>query len=1348
MKKATAKKYAQTVPSAFAIQKLEQKAPCRLACPAGINVQGYVQMVGQGKYEEALEIIMEQLPLPGVLGRICPAGCESACRRCKVDEPIAIRSLKRLAADKFDPRKVKIECAEAREEKVAIIGSGPAGLSAAYHLARKGIKSTIFESLPKPGGMLRVGIPEHRLPRDVLDREIEVITNLGVEIKTNTRLGENFQLEDLFDQGYKAVYLAIGAHKGIDLGIPGEKAEGVRQGVDYLREVNLNGKAKTGKKVAVIGGGNVAIDVARSAIRLGAEEVNIVYRRTKAEMPALDEEVHAAEEEGIKFTFLAAPQEVLVQEGQTAGLRCIRMELGEPDSSGRRRPVPIPDSEFDLDVDQVIAAIGQRPDISALEEINGLEFSRWSTIETDAISYATNKEGVFAGGDAQSGPWVAIGAVAAGREAATSIVRYLDGEDLTTGREPQELTETPEYRPLPADEPQKNRAKMPELDPEKRQGNFKEVELGLSEEQGQAEAKRCLNCSYCCECFQCVKACGAGAVTLETHKQQRVEEKLQVGAMILAPGFDPYNPEGLDNLGYGVLPNVITSMQFERILSASGPTAGHLARPSDHKEPKKIAWLQCVGSRDINRCDHGYCSSVCCMYAIKEAVIAKEHAGSDLDCSIFYMDMRTHGKDFERYYDLAKEKHGVHFIRSRIHTIDPIPGSDDLLLGYFDENGELKKDQFDMVVLSVGLETAKGTIELAQSLGLELTSGNFCNTSSFRPVNTSKDGIYVCGAFQGPKDIPQAVVDSSAAAAAAGEALSEARFTQTAQTESVPEMDIQGEAPRIGVFVCNCGSNIAGVVNVPEVRDYAATLPNVVYVTDNMYTCSQDTQETISKVIREQNLNRVVVAACTPKTHEPLFQETLINAGLNKYMFEMVNIRNQDSWVHKFNPEIATQKAKDLVRMAVNKIQYKEPLKETELAIDQRALVIGGGLSGLSAALNLAKQGYETHVIERTSKLGGQANRIFKTWQGEQVKENLEQLLSEANSLDNLHIHLGSEITAVDGFVGNFKTTINANGQEETIEHGVTVIATGAYEYQPQEYLYGQDNRVKTSLELDRMFIEDDPALSKVESAVFIQCVGSREPERPYCSRVCCTHSIENALELKQRNPDCNVYILYRDIRTYGEREFIYQKAREAGVIFIRYNLKEKPEVTKDGEQLLVRVKDHITGLPLEIEADIITLASAIIPYNDEKLAQFYKVPLNEDGFFVERHAKLGPSEFAMDGVYLCGLAHYPKPIDEAVAQGLAASSRAVTLLAKKKIYASGEVSVVNPRKCVGCGVCVSICPYSAPVLLTEGPNAGKAEINAALCKGCGLCMASCRSGAISLKGMDNQHVFAMIQAF
>jgi heterodisulfide reductase subunit A2 len=844
------------------------------------------------------------------------------------------------------------------------------------------------------------------------------------------------------------------------------------------------------------------------------------------------------------------------------------------------------------------------------------------------------------------------------------------------------------------------------------------------------------------KCKACEKFCSSGAIKFDDQEKRTT---VRVGAIILAPGFQPFDPSKYDTYSYSKLPNVVTSMEFERILSASGPTLGHLARMSDHKEPKKIAWLQCVGSRDMHQCDHPYCSSVCCMYAIKEAVIAKEHSGSDLDCAIFYMDMRTHGKEFERYYDAAREKHGVRFIRSRVHSVEAVSQSEDLSVKYATENGELRQEAFDMVVLSVGMETSPEVMQLADKLGIDLTESQFCRTSSFAPVATSREGIYVCGAFQGPKDIPQSVIEASSAAARAGALLSGARNTLTKAKEVPGQKDIRGERPRIGVFVCNCGINIGGVVDVPAVRDYAKTLPYVEYVADNLYSCSQDTQDTMAQVIRANNLNRIVVAACTPKTHEPLFQETLVNAGLNKYLFEMTNIRNQDSWVHKDNPQEATNKAKDLVRMAVAKVALMESLPEAVLDINQRALVIGGGISGMVAAKTLSDQGYEVDIIEKAPVLGGQALNLYRTWQGEDIQKNLGDLVQSVQGDKNIRVHLGAELSQVEGFVGSFKTTFQSSTLQGTLEHGIAVLATGCHEYKPEEYLYGKHPLVVTHQELDRRFIDHDPSLKKIQTAVFIQCVGSREPQRPYCSRVCCTHSIESALHLKELNPTMDVYILNRDIRTYGERELLYRKAREAGILFIRFSVSQKPKVSAGTEGLKIEVMDHVLQRPILIEAGLLALASAIVPYKDEKLAQFFKVPVSEDGFFVEAHAKLGPSQFATDGVFLCGMAHYPKPIDESVAHAQAAASRAVTLLARKTIAVSGMVAYATPSVCSRCGVCVEICPYSAPSFIQKGPFAGKAEINPVLCKGCGLCVASCRSGALNLKGFEEGQIMAMI---
>ncbi len=1340
-RKAIYKKYAQAIPGAFAIQKTDTP-PCRLACPAGLNVQGYVQMVKEGKYEAALKIIMKDLPLPGVLGRICPHGCEDACRRCEVDEPVAIRDLKRLAADQCDPRTIEVVCAPKRNETVAIVGAGPAGLSAAYHLAVKGVSATIFEALPEPGGMLRVGIPEHRLPRETLDREIAVITNLGVEIKCNTPLGPGLSIEDLFNDGYKAVYLALGAHKGIPLGIPGEKAEGVRQGVDFLRELNLTGTVAVGNKVAVIGGGNVAIDVARSAVRLNAESVHIIYRRTRAEMPAWEEEIMAAEEEGVQIAYLSAPQEILVHEGKVTGLRLIRMKLGASDSSGRRRPIPIPDSEHDLEIDQVIPSIGQQADLSAVEDVTGMRFSRWGTIETDPVTYATDREGLFAGGDVQTGPWVAIGAIAAGREAAESIVRYLDGKDMAQGREPISK-DNPLYRPIPAGIQKTARAGMPELPVQDRQGNFHEVALGYDAETGRQEAARCLNCGYCCECFQCVENCKAQAVTLETHQQKPEDINLHVGSIVLSSGFQAFDPSRFDTYSYAAHPNVITAMEFERILSASGPTMGHLVRLSDHQEPKKIAWLQCVGSRDINQCDNAYCSSVCCMYATKEAVIAKEHGGPDLDCAVFFMDMRTFGKDFEAYYDRARDQYGVRYIRSRVHTITPIHGSDDLMLKYATETGDYLQESFDMVVLSVGMEVPREVMVLAERLGIELNRDNFCKTGTFAPVASSREGVYVCGAFQGPKDIPTSVAEASAAACAAGIDLAGARGRDVKTVQMPEERDVSDQEPRIGVFVCNCGTNIGGVVDVSAVEAYASVLPHVVYAGQNLFTCSQDTQEKMKEVIQEQGINRVVVAACTPTTHEPLFQDTLKECGLNPYLFEMANIRNQDSWVHGEDKEAATDKAKDLVRMAVARAALLHPLKAKKISINRRALVIGGGVAGMSSALSLADQEFEVVLVEKEPQLGGLSRELTRTIEGDDVQDFLAGLIANVTRHEKIQVLTESLVVGFTGFKGNFTTEVlvGPGMYERKIDHGVVILATGAKEYVPKEFSYGEDDRILTQIEMGKRL--EAQGASDLKNVVMIQCVGSRNDDFANCSRVCCQSAVKNALHIKEQNPDANVYILYRDIRTYGRLEHYYQMARREGIVFSRFHRDEPPRVALDTEGVMVTFKDHVLQRDLVVAADALVLSAGMRPEDTDELSKILKLARNQDGYFMEAHVKLRPVDSPSEGIFLCGTAHSPQLINESILQAQAAASRAVTFLSQSEITLSVVTAKVDPEKCAACLVCVRCCPYGVPKINQDGVS----EIDEALCRGCGICAAECPAKAIELSWYEDEQVMSKVEA-
>ncbi len=842
-------------------------------------------------------------------------------------------------------------------------------------------------------------------------------------------------------------------------------------------------------------------------------------------------------------------------------------------------------------------------------------------------------------------------------------------------------------------------------------------------------------------CKICTEFCGVDAID---HTQEDEIVDIKVGSVIFAPGSEPYDPAEYDTFNYTQQPNVVTSLEFERILSASGPFGGHLIRPSDHKEPKKIAWLQCIGSRDEHLGAKGYCSGVCCTYAIKEAMLAKEHSEQGLDVAIFYIDIRTYGKDFERFYNRAKDELGVRFIKSKVTNIVPDEETGMQFIRYVDEAGRRVEEEFDMVVLSVGLTASMKTAEQAKKWGIELDHYNFAATSSFDPVQTSRPGIYVCGIFESPKDIPSSVIDSSAAAGVAGSRLAEVRWTLTKTKEVPEETDVRGEAPRIGVFVCRCGTNIAGTVDVPDVVEFAKTLPGVVYVEENMFSCSQDTQEKMTEVIKEHRLNRVVVAACTPKTHEPLFQETLINAGVNKYLFEMANIRNQCSWVHKDDPEEATKKSKDMVSMGVAKAALLQPLTESTMAVNQSVLVIGGGVAGMTVAKNMSDQGYQTFLVEKSDVLGGQARNLHETWRGEDIQEYLKGLIDAVESDPAIDISLNSRITQVDGFVGNFKTTVTSNGKSRVLEHGVTIIASGASEFKPSQYLYGQDSRVVTGLELQQRFVDNDPSIARTNTAVFIQCVGSRIPDRPYCSKVCCTQSIKSALKFKEINPGMNVFVLYRDLRSYGLREDLYRQARAAGIVFIRYDSDKDMIAVSEDDVLKVSFTDRVLGRTMDINPDLLVLASAIVPDSESRLPQLYKVPQNADGFFAEAHVKLRPVDFATDGVFVCGLAHAPKTIDESITQAQAAAARAVTVLAMGNVKLGGIITHIRPELCSGCLGCINVCPFGAITFIDE---AFVAEVNPALCKGCGACSAMCPSEAPALMGFDNNQLYAQIKS-
>ena len=851
------------------------------------------------------------------------------------------------------------------------------------------------------------------------------------------------------------------------------------------------------------------------------------------------------------------------------------------------------------------------------------------------------------------------------------------------------------------------------------------------------------------KCKICETVCGAKAINYQ-QKEEKIE--LNVGAIILSPGFEIFDPKIKPDLGYGLYSNVITSLEFERILSASGPFSGHVLRPSDRQSPKRIAFIQCVGSRD---CERDYCSSVCCMYATKEALIAKEHVGGNLECDIFFMDVRAHGKGFDEYYQRAINN-GVNYIRCRVPAVEEIPYTHNLLIKYLTDDDKKISKEYDLVVLSVGILPPKSVTDIAEKFGIELNEFNFCKTSIFNPTESSKNGIYVAGPFTEPKDIPETVMQASGAASRVLSLLCDVRGSLITTKEYPPEIDVVGQKPRIGVFVCHCGTNIAGVVNVPDVVEYAKKLPDVVFADNNLYTCSNDTQEIIKEKIKEYKLNRVVVASCTPRTHEPLFRSTIREAGLNPYLFEMANIRDQCSWVHMFEPEKATEKSKDLVRSAVAKARLLEPLQKRAIPVTKAALVIGGGLSGMTSSLALANQGFDVHLVEKEKELGGNLRHIKYLLNGEMPQEELKRIVQELKSSNKINIYTQTEIKSLEGSVGNFKTKIATDGVEKEFEHGVVVVATGAKEYQPKEYLYNQDECVMTHLELEQRLTAGDEWLATdkkqlPKTFVIIQCVGSRDKERPYCSRICCTESIKNALKIKEISPKTNIYILYRDIRTYGFRESYYTKARQQGVMFIRYDEDKKPKVSRNVGGLQVEVFDQTLKIPIEISADFVVLSAGIVPGEwNKSIGQLLKVPLTSDGFFLEAHMKLRPIDFATEGVFLCGLAHSAKAIEESIIQAQAAASRAATILSKDFIDLEANISQVIEENCDGCAFCIEPCPFKAITLIEfmrNGSIKKVVEVNESACKGCGGCQATCPKKGIIVRGFKLEQIYAQVNS-
>ena len=1379
-RRAAYKLYAQGAPGAFAIDK-RGVAPCRDACPAGQRAQGYIALIAAGRIAEAYRSIKRDNPFPAICGRICNARCESACSRDKVDEAVSIRSLKRYVTDTM-LRKERIAPQPAQrlhEETIAIVGAGPCGLTAAQDLVLAGYGVSVFETLPVAGGMLRVGVPEYRLPADIIEREVADIIDLGVDLRLSTSV-EN--IDDLLADGFSAVLVCVGAHEGNRLPVPGNDLNGILVNTSFLRDVRLHQLDSSardprpdvaGKRVVVIGGGDVAMDVARTAYRLGAADVQVAMRESEDAIPASPEEVVGARSENItlntSLNFLRIKDD---GNGNVAGVECQCVNKFDIDENGRWIADVIEGSEFIIDADVVVFSTGQKAGLCLIPQASGVKVNANNTLDVNPNTFATGRSGIFAAGDAVSGTAFVIEAIATGHKAALSIGRYLRGEEMDISAAEHDVASFSQAeldaRVLKGEIVPTPRISAGSLALDNR-GSFAEVDQCYTEAEAMAEAARCLNCGICSECLVCEDACEIGAIDM--HGMAKTYD-VKVGAVIMAPGYRPYNAEHSEEFGLGRYANVLSSIQYERLLSASGPTNGKVLRPSDNQRPKRIAWLQCIGSRDAS---HDYCSAVCCMYATKQAAMTRGH-WPDIDTEVFIMDLRAFGKGYEAYYNKARDNLGVRYTRSRISKIIEDPVSKSLVLRYMDRGeianagpGEsIREEIFDMVILSVGMEIDDSTRELAQRLNVEVDDYGFCKTIQYDPLHTSREGFFAVGPFREPKDIPESLLEASGAAVQVGTMLRKSRGTLTRAAVFPAERDIVTENPRVAVFVCHCGTNIGGYLDVPGVAEYASGLPGVIHSEHPMYACSQDSVAHITEKVKEIGANRVVIASCTPLTHEPVFRKSLRAAGLNAYLLDMANIRNQCSWVHSHDWDAATEKARDMVRMSIARAIKLQPLATNEMPVQSGALVIGGGAAGMEAAITLADQGFPVDLVERTSELGGALRHLHYGLEQFGIEatllprgsdgflgpqDYLKKLIAKVIQHPSINLHFNAQVVDAQGFMGNFSSTIAYTDRPQRIEvsHGATIVCTGGVEYRGEEYGHGSDPRITTQQQFEDTLAEIENAGGEApNNVVMIQCVG---PADKYCGRICCTSALKNALTLKRLNPFAQITVIYKDIRTYGFKERLYTQAREAGVIFMHYQDDRKAEVTVGADGALnVSVWEEILGRQLDLKPDMVVLSSPIVPApGAEALGRKLKVAQDADGFFMEAHIKLRPVDFLADGVFMAGLAHYPKLLQESIIQARAAAARATTILSRDTLTTGGPVAEINREMCVACLTCVRSCPFGAPRISADATSVGGilgvAYIESALCQGCGLCTASCPACAIELKHYTENQMGAKLDA-